>query len=224
MRDTRCEFKVQSVIFDMDGVITNTMPDHFRAWHSVLRAEGLEVTHLDVYCREGQRGITSVRELFAEYKKPFDLKNAKRILLKKEKLFKRIVRKRFIPGARSFLHSLKRQGFRLALVTGTSRHELHHILPDRLHDLFEVTVTGNDVRHGKPAPDPYLLALKKLRIKSKEAVVIENAPFGIASAKAAGLRCIAVATSLPHEHLEKADLVFDSIRDLRRRVHFVKTP
>ncbi len=204
----------------MDGVITNTMPDHFRAWKSVLADEGIHVTHLDVYKREGQRGITSLEELFAQYHHSLNDQLAQKLLTKKEELFKKIVRRRFIVGSRTFLKTLHREEYTLALVTGTSRHELHMILPDDIYNLFSVIVTGNDVKKGKPDPEPYLLALEKLQIKASHGVVIENAPFGIAPAKAAGLPCLAVATSLPHEYLKQADRIFDSIKELREKSFF----
>lgn len=218
----KLNMKTKAVIFDMDGVITNTMPDHFEAWRIVLLKRGIKVTHLDIYRREGQRGITSVKEIFADYGHPFDQADADRILKQKEELFKKNVNTRFINGTRTLLKDLKKSGFTLAIVTGTARHELHRILPDDIYNLFTVIVTGDDVVHGKPAPDPYLLALKKLSIPAKDGVVIENAPFGIASAKAAKLRCLAIATSLPGEYLKQADEVFSSIKDLRSRIHFVK--
>lgn len=216
--------RVKVVIFDMDGVITNTMPDHFRSWRSVLRDEGITVTHLDVYRREGQKGMTSMREIFAEYHKVLDPHHANTILRKKEELFKKIVRIRFIPGSRSLIKQLRRQGARLALVTGTSRHEMHRILPDAIFQAFDVTVTGNDVTHGKPHPEPYVLALQKLGISAADAVVIENAPYGIASAKAAGLRCLALGTSLPKKYLREADKVFASMQDLIAHVRFIIEP
>ena len=209
---------IRAFIFDMDGVITNTMPDHFRAWREVLLKEGIHVTHHDVYSREGQRGIKSVEELFGVYDRGFTMRKGRAILREKERLFKRIVKQRFVPGARSFLKNLKRRGYLLALVTGTSRHELHQILPDRIYQLFNTVVTGNDVRHGKPHPEPYRLALKKLSIKPRAALVIENAPFGIRSAKSAGIRCLALATSLPGQYLRQADAVFSSIHELRDRI------
>lgn len=212
--------QIKAVIFDMDGVITNTMPDHFAAWKQVLFEEGIAVSHLDIYRREGQRGITSVHEIYAQYDRVLDDQMAKQILGKKEELFKKIVKRRFITGSRSFLKLLKARRIELALVTGTSRHELQRILPEELRNFFKVIVTGDDVVKGKPDPEPYLLGLKKLGISSKEAVVIENAPFGIASAKAAGIYCVAIATSLPHEFLKEADVIFDSIKALRGEVEF----
>jgi len=109
---------------------------------------------------------------------------------------------------------------RLALVTGTSRHELYQILPTSLRDLFSVIVTGSDVKHGKPHPEPYLKSLKGLKIKASAAVVIENAPFGIRSAKQAGLKCIALETSLPKKYLSEADAIFPSIKELQSNVLF----
>jgi len=221
-KKSKLNIKTKAVIFDMDGVITNTMPAHFKAWQTVLIERGIHVTHLDIYSREGQRGITSVKEIFAEYGHPFDMDDAKRILKQKEELFKKSVRIRFITGTRKLLKDLKKQGFTLAVVTGTARHELRRILPEEIYNLFTVIVTGDDVVHGKPAPDPYLLALKKLTIPAKEGIVIENAPFGIASAKAAKLRCLAIATSLSDRYLKQADEVFSSIKNLRSRIHFIQ--
>lgn len=212
--------KIKAIIFDMDGVITNTMPDHFKAWKEILRREGLPVTHYDIYSREGQRGIDSVRGLFKVYDRKIDTLKAKRILQDKEKYFKKIVKRRFVVGARNFLKSLRKSNFDLALVTGTARHEVHKILPASVYDLFSVIITGSDVQNGKPHPEPFLKALKKLRLKASQAIVIENAPFGIRSAKRAGLRCLALQTSLSREHLKEADFVFDSFKELKAKVIF----
>ena len=204
----------------MDGVITNTMPDHYHAWKVILAEEGIHATHYDIYSREGQRGISSVEEIFNHYKKTFTPQVGMRILKDKETYFKKIVKERYVPGTRTLLKRLHQMGFKLALVTGTSKHELHRILPSHLYDLFDVIVTGNDVKNGKPHPEPYLKAIDKLGIKPREAVVIENAPFGIRSAKAAGLKCLALETSLPKKYLKGADDVFSSTRELEKKVSF----
>ena len=65
------QFHVDAVIFDMDGVITNTMPDHYRCWKQIFREQGIRVTYEDVYKREGQPGLTSVREIFTENGRSF---------------------------------------------------------------------------------------------------------------------------------------------------------
>jgi len=217
---SQIHFNVKSVIFDMDGVITNTMPDHYRSWKSVFKDEGIHVTHEDIYKREGQPGLSSVKEISIEYGKDFDEKKTAQILKNKEFYFKNIVKTRFITGARTFLKRLHKKNVRLALVTGTSRHELIEILPVEVRNLFSAIVTGSDVKNGKPHPEPYLQSLVKLKISASEAIVIENAPFGIRSAKHAGLKCLALETSLPRKYLKEADAIFSSIKDLEKRVFF----
>ena len=202
--------KYRLVIFDMDGVITDTMPEHFDAWRATLAKAGIKVSRYDIYEREGQNGLTSVRELFKKYRVPFDLAGAKRILAEKEELFKRLAKKKFVKGSRPFIRLLKRRRYLLALVTGTSRHEVHRVMPPGLLSLFDAVVTGNDVKRGKPYPEPFLKALGSLGIRAAEAAVIENAPFGIRAAKSAGLYCIALETSLPRKYLAQADAVYGS--------------
>ena len=205
----------------MDGVITHSMPYHYQSWKTVLKQNGINVSREDIYSREGQRGSLSIREIFAKYNVPYTYKRAIRMLKSKENHFRRNAKNRFIPGSRSFIKHLHNKNFKLGLVTGTSRHELYKILPHSLYNLFSVIITSNDVKNGKPHPEPYLLALAKLQIKPDHAVVIENAPFGIYSAKAAGMRCIALETSLTKEHLAMADMIFTSIKSMREKINFM---
>ncbi len=198
----------KAVIFDMDGVITDTMPYHFKAWKEIFKSQGIHVTHEDIYKREGQKGIDSVREIFTEQGEDFDEALARKLLKEKEDLFKQIFKRKFIAGSRSFIKAVKRKDLLLALVTGTSRHEAQRLLPKDLWECFNVTVCGCDVQNGKPHPEPYLKALAHLKLSPAEAIVLENAPFGIRSAKAAGIKCIAIETSLPKSYLKQADKVF----------------
>lgn len=204
----------------MDGVITNTMPYHFDAWRATFKNIGIKVNCWDIYKREGQDGSTSVKEILRKHERKFDLKTANRILAQKEKLFKRIVKIRFVKGSRGFVRLLKRRKFLLGLVTGTSRQEVLRIMPKKLLEAFDVTVTGNEVKKGKPHPEPFLKAVKKLGVNRKDALVLENAPFGIQAAKRAGLFCIALETSLPRRYLKKADVIFKSFAALGREIDF----
>ncbi len=112
-------------------------------------------------------------------------------------------------------------GFVMALVTGTSRDELQRMLSEEIQSYFSEIITGTDVIHGKPNPEPYQKALLKLNLNPIDAFVIENAPLGIQSAKAADIRCIALETSLPKEYLSDADHVFSSFDNLNQNLDFI---
>jgi beta-phosphoglucomutase len=99
-------------------------------------------------------------------------------------------------------------------VSGTPLSEIKAILPQKIHRLFDLTVAGDQIKEGKPNPEPYLTAARILRINPKDCVVVENSPFGITSAKRAGMFCIALTTSLPKEYLKKADMVVDRLEEI----------
>ncbi len=205
---------LQAIIFDMDGVITMTMPYHFRAWRKVFADAGINVSEFDIYSREGQKGIQSVIEIFKEHNKSITPAKARELLNQKESLFKTIKKTPFVAGARGFIKKYHHKGIKIALVTGTARHEIDKILPEELISCFNVIVSGSDVRNGKPHPEPYQKALKALKISRGEALVIENAPFGITSAVAAGIKCIAIETSLPKQYLKEANHIVHSYPEL----------
>jgi beta-phosphoglucomutase len=213
-------YSISAVLFDMDGVITDTMSYHMRAWRIVLKRYGLNVNRNDIYKREGQKGIHSIEEIFKEHGHEFNMDLGKKILKEKEEYFKIIVKRRFISGSRTFLKLLRQKGFLLGLVTGTARNEVRKILPDHIFSLFDSVVSGCDVQNGKPHPEPYLTALKNLKIKAHQAIVIENAPFGIQSSKSAGIRCLAIETSLPKEYLTNADGIYQSYAHLFSKTAF----
>jgi beta-phosphoglucomutase len=207
-------FKPTAVIFDMDGVITDTMGFHYKAWKKALNAYGIKAGYCDIYLREGQKGLDTALEMMQEQKiNPLPDK-AQEILKLKEDIFKKISHPRLMKGAAELLTDLKKEGYKMALVTGTARREVGHILPPDLLKLFDYTLTGDEVKAGKPDPEPYVKALEVLKLAPQEAVVIENAPFGIASAKGAGIYCIAVCTYLEEKHLKEADLILKNLSEV----------
>lgn len=215
---------IKTIIFDLDGVITHTMPYHFKAWKIVFKKAGINVTREDIYKREGQRGLNSILGICKDKKIVISRSKAMLLLSKKEILFKKIAKQRFIIGSRAFIRDLFKKGFRLALVTGTSLEEVKRILPFSLRRKFSVIVTSCDVKYGKPHPEPFQKALKLLRVEPVNAVVIENSPLGINSAKSAGIRCFAIETSLGRRYLTNANVVFSNFKELKERVSFTLIP
>ncbi|MFA6216854.1 MAG: HAD family phosphatase [Candidatus Omnitrophota bacterium] len=206
----------KAIIFDMDGVIIDSMPYHFIAWYEALRQFGVRVSCFDVYLKEGERWDKTLNHLLfrAERQPTPDL--LKEIFSLRQKIFRKYFKRFIFKDVVELLSCLKKKGYLLGLVTGTPRREIERILPVPIRRLFDHVVAGDQVKEGKPHPEPYLKAAKSLKVKPKECVVIENAPFGIESAKRAHMFCIALTTSLPREYLRGADMVVNELKEISR--------
>jgi len=202
---------ITAVLFDMDGVVIDSMGEHARAWIQAAGRFGVQVTEEEVFKREGEQGVITARDFLAKLEGARPTKKAIREFLDvKEEIFKSSSRIKPFGGIETVIDNLRSYGFKLGLVTGTSKGELDRVLPKGIADRFDVIVAGDSVTRGKPHPEPYLVACANLGVDPKNAVVIENAPYGIRSAKAAGVYCIAITTYLPSAELEGADVIIES--------------
>ena len=117
------------------------------------------------------------------------------------------------PGVDALVERLRARALRLAMVTGTSRKNIEHHFGAWLQN-FDAIVTADDVKRTKPDPEPYLQALAKLGLAASDCVVVENAPLGVRSGKAAGIRVIAVTSTNPAELLKEADVIVAKVADV----------
>jgi len=208
--------RFEAFLFDMDGVITDSMPNHYEAWRRIFDSFGIQVSREEVLWREGEQGMVTLQTVLTQHNLRPDPDKLPSVLEKKEAIFRSMPRPPLFPGVEEFIQDLHGKGKKLALVTGTSLAEATDNMPSGLFRCFHAVVSGDQVRKGKPDPEPYLLALEKLGVSKQGSLVIENAPYGIRSAKRAGLSCIALATSLPASELTGADRVVENISDLRK--------
>jgi len=203
-----------AIIFDMDGVIVDSMPYHFLAWYEALRPYGVRVSCFEVYSREGERWDKSLQDFLRMGKLKPTPALMRTVFAARQKIFKKYFKRFIFTGVEEFLRCLKAKGYRLGLVTGTPHAQVVRILPASIRSLFECMVCGDQVRNGKPHPEPYIRASRLLKLAVHECVVVENAPYGIESAKRAGMFCIAVTTSLPAGYLSQADRIVDRLEDI----------
>ncbi len=208
----------KAIIFDMDGVIVDSMPYHFIAWYEALIKLGVRVSCFDVFANEGERWDKTLKRFLMREKITPTNALLNEIFLNRQKIFKKVFRRFIFKGVKEFLFMLKSKKYKLALVTGTPRLEVERILPVEIKNIFDFIVAGDSVKRGKPHPEPYLTAAKGLKLKPGECVVVENAPYGIESAKKAGMYCVAVATSLPEEYLQKADLIVSRLEQIPKYI------
>lgn len=191
--------KIKAVLFDMDGVLFDSMPNHAKAWEAAFASVGIEFSPYEAYLQEGRTGASTIqgvyRRLFgrdageSEIKKLYDIKTS---------LFESFGEPVAMPGAAEALAAVKQKGLRICIVTGSGQTSLLDTLDKYFPGYFASgnVVSAFDVKRGKPDPEPYLLALQKMDVPAKEAVVIENAPLGVQAAVAAGIFTIAVNTGI----------------------------
>ncbi|OGS19721.1 MAG: hypothetical protein A3J83_01140 [Elusimicrobia bacterium RIFOXYA2_FULL_40_6] len=208
--------KPKAVLFDMDGVIIDSMPYHFIAWFETLKPLGVKVNSFDVYSREGENWRKTIADLLKRSKMKYSENEIDRILPAKQKIFKKLFKRFIFNGAQEVLECLKKKGVLLGLVTGSYADNIKNVLPKKMSAMFDCIVSGESTKLGKPYPEPYLTAAKKLNLKPKDCVVVENSPLGTESAKRAGMFCIAITSSLPKEYLKKADIVVDDLLEIKR--------
>jgi beta-phosphoglucomutase len=210
----KLKFKPRAIIFDMDGVIVDSMPYHYLAWYEALKPYGIRVSCFDVYSKEGERWDKTLRELFALSGIKVSGQLLRKIFFDRKKIFQKYFKRFIFPGAREFLICLKNKGYLLGLATGTPEAEIKKILPASIKKLFDCIIAGDKVKKGKPNPEPYLRAAKALKTRVGLCLVVENAPLGIESAKRAGMFCVALTTSLPRQYLKSADVVADRLDEI----------
>ncbi|MFI5356367.1 MAG: HAD family hydrolase [Opitutales bacterium] len=184
-------------IFDLDGTLVDTMPLHYRAWRDTLRAFGLnQDLDEDLFYALGGTPTVRVAEMFNErYGTNFDpvaLYNAK------EHRFAALMPAAPLIGpVVDFARTVART-HPVSVASGGPREVVRRTLAERhLAALFPVVVAADDVAHGKPAPDTFLLAAERMGVAPRHCLVFEDADLGIQAAEAAGMRWVRVPRSRP---------------------------
>jgi HAD superfamily hydrolase (TIGR01509 family) len=214
-------FKPKAVLFDMDGVLYDSMPNHAIACHESMKMFGINMTASDAYLTEGARGIDTIRHMVEKQQgRIISEIEAQKMYDEKSRVFHSMNEAPLMPGIKDLMTQITECGIDIGVVTGSGQRPLIKRLLHDFSDFLDENhiTTAYDVSKGKPAPDPYLKGLSKFcGLNPWEAVVIENAPLGVEAGVAAKIFTIAVNTGpLPDACLKEkgADLLFSSITDL----------
>jgi len=202
----------RAVLFDLDGVIVDSRPHHLNAWHELARRH--ELPHAPDYFTKtfGLRNDAILGGLIPG----MTADELARLAAEKENLFRDAARGRVeaLPGVRGLLAALDEASVPRAVVTSTPRENLDLVLESlALSGGFQVLVAEEDASKGKPDPEGFLVAARRLSIEPGSCVVIEDAPAGLRAAKAAGMRAVGVTTTHPASDLGDADLVVGSLAE-----------
>lgn len=214
-------FSPKAVLFDMDGVLYDSMPHHAIAWQESMKRFGIDMTEADAYATEGARGIDTIRQIAMRQCKEVSLEEAQRMYDEKSRIFHEMPDAPIFDGVFDMMEKIKRAGMTINVVTGSGQRPLiRRLLNDfgRYLDENHIT-TAYDVKRGKPYPDPYLMGLQKAgNLKPFEGIVVENAPLGVRSGVSAGIFTVAINSGpLPDKALldEGADVLYDKMTQFR---------
>lgn len=213
--------KLEAVIWDMDGVIADTAPYHFKAWQETFQKRGVNFSEDDFKRHFGQRNDTIIRNTLGGN---LSSEEVDAIAEEKEENYRRKVAANIkpLPGAIELIKSLWESGVKLAIASSAPLENIELVMRGLgIDNYFAVIVWGREVSEGKPSPQGFLLAAKRLGVEPRNCVVIEDAVAGVTAARRAGMKCVAVTTTHPRRSLKAADLVVDtleaiSVEDLAR--------
>ena len=214
---------LRAVVFDLDGVVADSEPLHVRAWVQVLDGLGVSVGQIgepSLAAWVGVPDVLMVGGLVERFGLPL---GAEELLDRKRAAYRALIPEALtaFPGVREELASW--DGVPLGMATATPRREAELMLATLgLSGVFRVLVTRDEVRRSKPAPDCYLLAASGLGLDPARCAAVEDAPYGMRSAREAGMHVLGVTTSYPAERLGEAHRLFttvpQAIRWLKARV------
>lgn len=211
---------IKLAMFDMDGVLFDSMPRHIAAWEKVFGSRGIAVAPEDIYANEGRSSRSIIDIVVRKYLgHPADEGELDVLYAEKNGYVAQMGHMPCMKGTSDVLAAVKERGIDSIVVTGSGNEALLSYICQVYPDFFtrDKIVSASDCKRCKPAPEPYQKGMRIAGISDPaEALVVENAPLGIQSGRAAGCRVVAVNTGpLPDAMLwdSGADFVFHSMAD-----------
>lgn len=215
---------LRAVIFDFDGVITDSEVLHLRAFNEVLARYDTEISTKDYYKEYlGYTDVDCFKMLIQKGILEKDEQKIQELVKQKNKVFDELAKTegRIIEGVRDFLQMLKDNNVPMAICSGALLVEIELILGQaRLRDFFEIIVSAEQVKKGKPSPEGFLMALTRLNqgreepIEANQCIAIEDSHWGLQAAKAAGMHTVAVTNSYGATELTMAEKVVARLGEL----------
>jgi len=207
---------IRAVVFDLDGLLVDSEPVQIASWEAFLARYDQQLSPDLLQRMFGLRVWDSARLLIDEMALPLTVDE---VVAERDAIFFERLPGHLhpMPGAAATVRALAERSLRLALATSGHRRYVDIVLRELgLEGMFEAEVTGEMVRNGKPAPDTYLAAAGTLGVAPSSCVALEDAPIGIASAKAAGMICLAIPNEMTRHltGLDRAEAILGGLDDV----------
>ena len=209
---------IKAIIYDLDDLMVNSAKPQTAAFNAVLKKHGYSYGKLPVKLRRKFTGMR-IKDILTGINEHWNLgENIESFYKRRTNILLREVKKNIppMPGLRKSLQLFKKNKLKIAIASsGGTKYISLVLMKLKIKHYFDGVITGDDVKIGKPHPQTYLLAVKKLGLKASECVVLEDATNGIIAAKKAGCKCIAVRNLYtPKQDLSKADNIVSSLNQI----------
>jgi len=203
---------IRAVLFDLDGVLLKSMEQHLEAWQHAFRRFNTIIKDSDFYQLEG-RGVKAVVETLVN-KFGIDPNLNEKLIDIKVAYYNKNFQPIFYDNLYDVLDLLKKSQLDMAVVTGGYRNRVTKIVEEYFSGYFSAIVASDDVKNTKPFPEPYLKGAELIGYQPEECLVVENAPMGVESAKKAGMKVVAITTTMSRDYLKEADVIVDSFSEV----------
>jgi len=205
--------KFKGAIFDLDGVIVNTVPLHFKAWKRMFSEYGITFSKEDYEKKvDGKPRVEGARAILTNITD----EELIRACDKKNNYFNEFLEKEDIEvfeTSITLVKQLKQKGIKMA-VASSSKNADNILKKIELYDIFDADVSGTDFKKGKPDPEIFLTAAKRLGLSPMECMVFEDAQAGVEAAKNGGFLCVGINRYESPEKVKKADLVVKDLKEI----------
>ncbi len=200
-------------LFDNDGVLVDTSALHWLSWQLLMEEE----PQFHMSSDEFIEGFGKRNELILKSVVPEMEKRHLELAARKEELFRKCARGAvtLLPGMEDFLKKLQKSGMPRIIASSTPIKNLEMYIESTVLGIyFDQFVSGEEVAEGKPAPDVFLEAARRIKVPAQQCIVFEDAPVGVTAGKSAGCFVVALGTTHPQNSLKAADLFYPSAREL----------
>jgi beta-phosphoglucomutase family hydrolase len=204
------DFEAEAVIFDLDGTLLDNNPYHLQSWKKYLENMGRDMTEEEYNANINGRTNRDVIDYI--HGDALNEENSLKYGLEKEALYREVYKPFIKPvnGLLAFLKILADKNVPMAIATSGIQPNIDFMFDNvPIKQYFKIIVNSSHIKKGKPDPEIYIKAASRLNVAPKNCLVFEDAVVGINSAKAAGMKVIAIATTHPKEELNGADMIID---------------
>lgn len=205
--------QLEAVIWDMDGVLLDSRPSHFKAWDAIFEKYKVKANEQQLWRTFGMTNEQVIQYIVDQ---PFPEELCNRIGSEKDIIFQRFIKDLavFLPGLEKWLETFRQNGISQALASSGSSGNIHVILRALTAETYFDCVVSGDGQPSKPDPFIFLKTADELKKIPLNCLVFEDSVAGVQAAKAAGMKCVAVTTTNPAQKLADADMVLDNLTQL----------